>query len=108
MNKGKRGEDLKGRIFISKAVIILCTCGHSRDADVLSNYIYDKKQLLSDEEIERAFEEARSERMQIPEYVYDCHTRKGKAMGRTKQQFFEEEDRALSNRQLSIFDGVRF
>ena len=108
VNKGKRGEDLKGRIFISKAVIILCTCGHSRDADVLSNYIYDKKQLLSDEEIERAFEETRSERMQIPEYVYDCHTRKGKAMGRTKQQFFEEEDRALSNRQLSIFDGVRF
>lgn len=30
VNKGKRGEDLKGRIFISKAVIILCTCGHSR------------------------------------------------------------------------------
>ena len=90
VNKGKRGEELKGRIFISKAVIILC------------------KQLLSDEEIERAFEEARSERMEIPDYVYDCHTRKGKAMGRTKQQFFEEEDRALSNKQLSIFDGVRF
>ena len=108
INKGKRGDDLKGRIFISKAVIILCTCGHSRDADVLSNYIYDKKQLLSDEEIERAFEEVRAGRVDVPEYVFDCHTRKGKAAGRTKQQFFREEENALVNKQVSLFDGVQF
>ena len=46
----------------------------------------------------------------FPRYAEYCwkRLRKGKAMGRTKQQFFEEEDRALSNKQLSIFDGVRF
>lgn len=75
---------------------------------MLSNYIYDKKQLLSDEEIERAFEEVRAGRMDVPEYVFDCHTRKGKAMGKTKQQFFREEENALANRQISLFEGVQF
>lgn len=106
VNKGKKGEELKGRIFISKAVIILCTCGHSRDADLLSNYIYDKKALLSDEEIESMMDEVRNEKMQIPEYVYDCHTRKGKAAGKTKQQFFVEEEESLANRQLSLFEEL--
>ena len=104
INKGKKGDDLKGRIFISKAVIILCTCKHNRDADLLSNYIYDKKALISDEAIENLMDEVRKENMTIPNYVYDCHTIKGKKMGKTKKQFFIEEENALENRQLSIFD----
>lgn len=104
INKGKKGDDLKGRIFISKAVIILCTCKHNRDADLLSNYIYDKQALISDEEIEKLMIEVRQERMGIPNYVYDCHTIKGKKMGKTKKQFFIDEEEALENRQLSIFD----
>lgn len=107
INKGKKGDDLKGRIFISKAVIILCTCGHSRDADVLSNYIYDKKASLTDEQIENLFDEVRKESAQIPNYVYDVHTRKGRAMGKTKTQFFVEEDKALVNRQISLFDDIK-
>jgi hypothetical protein len=46
--------------------------------------------------------------MDVPEYVFDCHTRKGKAAGRTKQQFFREEENALVNKQVSLFDGVQF
>lgn len=104
INKGKKADDLKGRIFISKAVIILCTCKHNRDADLLSNYIYDKKALISDEDIENLMIEVRQERMGIPNYVYDCHTIRGKKMGKTKKQFFIDEEEALENRQLSIFD----
>ena len=104
INRGKKGDDLKGRIFISKAVIILCTCKHNRDADLLSNYIYDKQALISDEEIENLMEEVRKEDTKIPDYVYDCHTIRGKKMGKTKKQFFIEEENALENRQLSIFD----
>lgn len=106
INKGKKGDDLKGRIFISKAVIILCTCKHNRDADLLSNYIYDKKALLSDEAIENLMDEVRKEEMGIPNYVYDCHTRKGRSMGKTKKQFFVEEENALANRQMSLFDNL--
>lgn len=104
VNKGKSGDALKGRIFISKAVILLCQTKHNRDSDILSNYVYDKKYDLTDEQIEQLFAEVRAERMDVPEYVYDVHTRKGKAMGKTKKDFFREEQDALANRQISIFD----
>lgn len=104
INKGKKGNDLKGRVFISKAVIILCRCAHNRDADLLSNFVYDKKINVSDEEIEKIFDEIRKEYRTIPDYVYDCHTLKGKMRGKTKEDFFREEEKALANKQLSIFD----
>lgn len=106
INKGKRGDDLKGRIFISKAVILLCSVKHNRDADLLQNFIYDKKELITDEDIERYFDEVRKEPMEIPEYVYDVHTRKGKRMGKTKTDFFKEEQEAMVNVQFSIFDEL--
>lgn len=104
INKGKRGEDLKGRIFISKAVIVLCNCRHSRDADILSNYVYDKKIECSDEVIEHWLDDVRSDLVKVPEYVYDVHTLKGKKMGKTKADFFREEQEALVNNQISMFD----
>ena len=105
INKGKSRGDLKGRIFISKAVIILCRVGHNRDADILSNFVYDKKFEVSDEDIESYFDEVRRERWyQIPDYVYDCHTRLGKMRGKTKEDFFVEEEKALANKQMSMFD----
>ena len=106
INKGKKGNDLKGRIFISKAVILLCSVKHNRDADLLQNFIYDKKELISDDDIEKYFEEVRNEpEIDIPEYVYDVHTRKGKAEGKTKADFFVEEEKSLANREESIFEG---
>lgn len=107
INKGKKAEELKGRIFISKAVILLCQAKHNRDADILSNYIYDKKYELSDEQIEELFEEVREERAEIPEYVYDVHTLKGKISGKTKADFFKQEEEGLSNKQVSMFDFVQ-
>ena len=104
INKGKKANELKGRIFISKAVILLCLCKHNRDADLLSNYVYDKKYDVSDEAIEQLFDEIRQESVKIPEYVYDVHTIKGKIAGKTKRDFFIEEENALANKQLSLFD----
>ena len=104
-NKGRNKENMTGRVFISKAVILLCQTKHNRDSDVLSNYVYDKKYDVSDEQIEQMFEEIRAEgKMDIPDYVYDVHTRKGKAAGKTKAQFFKDEDKALAYKQMSIFD----
>lgn len=108
INKGKKGEALKGRVFISKAVLLLCECRHNRDADILSNYVYDKKYGVTDDEIEDYFAEVRDEEITIPEYVYDVHTRRGKIAGKTKRDFFREEEDALSNKQLSLFDGIQF
>ena len=106
VNKGKKAADFGGRIFISKAVILLCLCKHNRDADILSNFVYDRKKGISDEQIEKVMQEVRTEKMDIPEYTYDCHTRKGKRAGRTKEEFFQEEEDALKYRQMSLFDDI--
>lgn len=104
INKGKSGNDLKGRIFISKAVILLCQTKHNRDSDILSNYVYDKKYDISDEQIEQLFDEVRKEPMAIPEYVFDVHTKRGKMMGKTKKDFFIDEQNGLAYKQPSLFD----
>ena len=104
VNKGKKRDKLGGRIFISKAVLLLCACKHNRDADLLSNYVHDKKYGLTDDEIEALFEEFRADLPPIPEYVYDVHTIRGTRMGKTKRDFFREEEAALANKQPSLFD----
>jgi replication-associated recombination protein RarA len=104
INRGK--TEPKGRIFISKAVIILCKAPKSRDADHLSNLIYDRRILVPDEEIEKWFDEVRKEPIDLPEYVYDVHTLKGKKMGRTKADFFISEQKALKPLQPGLFDNL--
>ena len=108
VNKGKKGEQLKGRIFISKAVILLCESKHNRDSDILQNMVYDRKLGITDEQIESLMEEVRAESPEIPEYVFDCHTSKGKRAGKTKKDFFIEEQQALANVQMSMFDDLDF
>lgn len=39
----KKATEPKGRIFVSKAVLLLCECRKNRDADHLQNFIYDRK-----------------------------------------------------------------
>lgn len=89
-----------------EAVILLCTQPHSRDADVLSNFVYDRKRGLTDDQINAYMEEARNENIPIPDYAYDVHTRQGKMKGKTKADFFIEEDQSLAYRQLSLFDDI--
>lgn len=104
VNKGKKEK--KGRIFISKAVLLLCAAVKSRDADVLQCVIYDKEKIARAdiEAFIREWEE--SDKKDIPEYAWDCHTRKGKAMGKTKEDFFKEEQAGLQPEQRTLFPGL--
>ena len=43
----------KGRVFISKAILLLCECAKSRDADYLHCLVYDKKMLFDDSYAEK-------------------------------------------------------
>ena len=92
----KKGAPPKGRIFLAKAVIVLCQSIKSRDADLLTNYIYDQNKMLPTEEIDRLLEEVRATAQPIPEYAFDVHTKRGKDMGKTKEMFFSEEQEALN------------
>lgn len=98
VNKGK--SEPKGRIFVSKAVLLLCECRKNRDADHLQNFIYDKNMVNA----ERWIEEVRSSPIPIPPYTFDVHTRRGKKQGRTKEEFFREEYLALNPRVEGLFD----
>lgn len=103
INEGNSKWD-KGRIFISKAVILLCESKKSRDADHLQNLVYDDIG-MDDIDVQRYIADCQNEKLEIPEYAYDVHTRTGKMMGKTKTDFMVEEQQALEPRQLGLFDN---
>jgi replication-associated recombination protein RarA len=98
----------EGRIFISKAIVILAKCRHSRDADelqhLIANRMPDDVFMAALDDVEEIME-APAEHFEIPEYVYDVHTRRGKRRGRTRQQFLRDEHDALSD-PVSIFKNA--
>jgi replication-associated recombination protein RarA len=96
----------KGRIFFAKAIVLLAKAHHSRDADELNILVSDR---LPDEAFANALVEIvedaatnGSEPLDIPEWVYDVHTREGKRRGMTKEDFLRDEHRAITD-PLSIF-----
>jgi hypothetical protein len=40
----------------------------------------------------------------IPEYAFDCHTRRGRKRGKTKRDFFRDEQGVLRPRQQGLLD----
>jgi len=100
------GRKEKGRVFISKAVVLLCREPKCRDADHLTVCVYGKHD-VPDEEVQKFIEEVEREYpkpIKVPQYVYDCHTKEGRAAGKTKDQFIKDEFRALEGRVPGLFD----
>ena len=95
----------RGRIFLAKAAILLAMARKCRDADHLTNLIYDQK-AVDDAELERELDEARKNPEPIPDYAFDVHTEEGRRRGKTKRDFFVEEHAALKPRQAGLFDEV--
>jgi replication-associated recombination protein RarA len=86
-------------IFVAKAVLLMCRARKCRDVDhlcVLSSTAPEKEAA--------ALIEAAGEPCEVPDYAYDCHTRTGKARGKTREQFIVEEFEALSPREQGAFD----
>jgi len=103
VNKGSK--EPKGRVFVGKAVILLCECRKSRDADHLNNLVVDRV-AADDEAVLAALDDAREHPLPVPDYTFDVHTRKGKKAGKTKEQFFHEEHEALQPRVPGLFDDL--
>ena len=93
-----------GRIFIAKAIVLLCQATKCRDADHLTNLVYDAK-ALDEQSIDAALDEARTHMEPIPDWALDCHTAMGRALGRTKRDFFIDEHDALTPRAPGLFDS---
>jgi replication-associated recombination protein RarA len=105
VNEGLPAKQHRGRIFISKAVILLCLSKKSRDPDHLQNFVYDQMAGLDPEELAGELREA-EDYVPIPAYAYDCHTREGRKRGKTKKDFFKAEQEALEPFQPGLFDDV--
>ena len=45
-------------------------------------------------------------REKIPDYAFDSHTQKGRKMGKTKAEFFRDEQAALEPFQPGLFDDL--
>jgi len=83
------------RVYCMKAVILLCRCYKSRDADHLSNLVVDAAAVTMPD-LQAAILEAENEPAAIPDFTYDVHTLEGKRRGKTKRAFFAEEHAALT------------
>lgn len=108
VNNGKAGS--KGRVFIAKAIIILAKCKHARDADELNLLVSDRypEDMFGAEvvgQVEDLIGVNTADDFEIPPYVYDVHTRRGKRMGKTKPQFMREESDALTDKS-TVFDNL--
>jgi replication-associated recombination protein RarA len=92
-----------GRVFVAKAVILLALARKSRDADHLTNLVYDPA-TIDPKTLEESLEEVRRLQEAVPDYALDCHTSAGKRAGKTKKDFFRDEYQALKPREPGLFD----
>ena len=105
INRNSPAKKPKGRIFVSKAVILLCLAKKSRDPDHLQNFVYDQQAGLDPETLTDELEQA-GEYVAIPDYAYDCHTPQGRAKGMTKADFFKAVQAALNPFIPGLFDNL--
>ncbi len=101
IDKQKKG---RGRVFVAKAAILLAQAAKCRDADHLTNLVYDPK-AVDDAALEADLRAAREAVEQIPGYAHDVHTQAGRSAGKTRDDFFVEEHDALAPRQPGLFDS---
>lgn len=102
VNRNKKNKD---EIFISKAAMVLCYSNDASLGDVRASEMIDltslidwtKYRILS---LERCFEQDK----EIPEWVFDCHTLKGKRMRKTDWDMTTAEQEALTPKKLAYFD----
>jgi len=107
VNTGKGLKD-KGRVFLAKAIILLCTSVHSRDADILNLLVSDRLPedvFAAEVELSEGLIDVPSEHFDIPGWVYDVHTMTGKRAGKTKKMFLREEEDGLANGE-SVFSNL--
>lgn len=106
VNKGRKGYD-KDAIFVAKAVYLLCMARKSRDACFVACEFMIPDEPLDEDKIPhldpKEIAEMSMEDSEIPDWVFDCHTLKGKFRGKTDVQMTFDEQLALNP-----YDGSTF
>ena len=100
--KGKKNE-----IFISKAAMIFCYSEDKGIDDPRSSEMIQYDKLIDWSEIKvKPFADCQLKNGRIPDFVYDCHTLKGKKMGKTDWDMTRDEQEALYPLYRAYFDDA--
>lgn len=103
VNKNCKGDP--DTVFAAKAIVLLCMARKNRDGCYVGCVFMHPDRLLSPDEIPHVdFDECYLEDDEIPDWVFDVHTLKGKKMGRTGLDMTISEQEALNPLQLNLFD----
>lgn len=106
VNKKRKGYE-KDAIFVAKAVYLLCIAKKSRDACYVACNFMIPDEVLPEDQIEHMdveqIKEMRLKDSEIPEWVFDIHTLRGKKAGKTDVEMTVNEEKALKPHQLDFF-----
>ena len=109
---GKKLVDDVGMVFIAKAIILLSMARKNLNANYISYDSLLTDSAMSKEEFLASIDSSLVEHLmrsdfcfQIPDYVFDVHTYRGKKSGKTKLDFFIDENNALKPHQPGLFDN---
>lgn len=104
INEKKKDKD---EIFISKAAILLCQCNDERFESLLScDVVYHSRCIDWSTVRTKPISECILKNGEMPIWVFDCHTIKGKQMGKTDWDMTSNEQEALTPLQLAYFDDA--
>lgn len=104
VNANKKGYE-KDPLFVAKAITLLCMARKNRDGCYVACNFMNTGEVLSEDQIEHVdIANCNLGVEGIPDWVFDCHTLKGKKNGKTEVDMGEDEQKALTPHQLSLFD----
>ena len=93
-------------IFVSKAITLLCYARKNRDADYFACNLMHSDHPIPPEQIEHIpIEECILEGGRIPDWVYNWHTSKGRAMGRDVVDAIVGDQLNMQPLQLGLWDN---
>lgn len=93
-------------IFVSKAITLLCYARKNRDADYFAcNLMHSDHPIPPDQIDHLPIEECILENGHIPEWVYNWHTSKGRAMGRDVVDAIVGNQFNMQPLQLGLWDN---
>jgi len=96
----------KDAIFVAKAIMLLCMALKNRDACYFACNLMTGDHTIDPADIEHIeLGDCELTDGRLPDYVYDCHTSRGKRMGRTVRDMIKAEQEALQPKQINFFDN---
>ena len=103
VNKGKKGYD-KDPLFVAKAITLLCMARKNRDGCYVACNFMIPDRCLEPEEIEHVDITKCKLDGELPDWVFDIHTIRGKMNGKTDLDMTITEQQALTPHQIGMFD----